>query len=290
MAVALPIAIPPARDGLWPFLDELVATHHLTARIANDPLQFPRRFTDPADQEVVALLAALLAWGRVEQIAKVLERLLARLGPHPAETLRSAKTFRRLVGDTLHRTATSADIASLLQLIAKSLRTHGSLRALFCQGHRADDETILPALTRFVDVLSGGDTGMTRGLRHLLARPERGSACKRWMLFLRWVVRPADGVDLGIWPEVSPRQLVIPLDTHIQRIARNLHLTQRRDGSLRTALEITAALRRWRPDDPVGCDFALTRLGIHQICPTRVDPVVCVGCGLRSVCRHGEGL
>lgn len=279
-------------DGLAPFLDDLVGRHHRPEQIGRDPLCFPRRFRDPADREVVALLAACLAWGRVGQIHGAVERLLARLGDHPAETLRGVERSRadRLAAGIIHRVATSSDLGAALWRIGGALRAHGSLRVLFLLGHRADHETVLPALTRFAEGLGGEPAGESRGLKHLLPRPELGSACKRWMLFLRWVVRPDDGVDLGLWAEISPAQLIIPLDTHVHRIAQNLRLTGRRDTSIRTALEITAALRWWRPEDPVGCDFALSRLGIHQICPTRVDPVVCNGCGLRSVCRHGLDL
>jgi uncharacterized protein (TIGR02757 family) len=279
-------------NGLASFLDDLVERHSRPEQIGRDPLCFPRRHREPADQEVAALLAACLAWGRVEQIHRVLERLLTRLGDRPASALRGLGR-RRAAGMTegiIHRVATSADLAAALLRVGETLREHGSLRALFLRGHRTDDETTLPALTEFSAALLGHAGGETRGLKHFFPRPKLGSACKRWMLFLRWVVRPDDGVDLGLWPEVSPAQLIIPLDTHIHRIARNLRLTRRSDNSIRTALEITAALRRWRPEDPVGCDFALSRLGIHQICPTRVDPAICAGCGLRSVCRHGEEL
>lgn len=277
---------------LAPFLDGLVERLHRPDLIREDPLAFPRRFREPGDREVVALLAALLAWGRVQQIAGVLERLLARLGPHPHDTLLSAapRDLRRLTRGIVHRTATEDDLARMLGRFRAALRRHGSLRALFLAGLKDSDATVLPALHRFVDGLCGPCDGDSPGLAHLFARPGRGSACKRWMLFLRWVARPDDGVDLGLWPEVSPARLVIPLDTHIFRIARNLHLTRRRTPDLRTALEITEALRAWRPEDPVGCDFALSRLGIHRECPPRVDVSVCAGCGLRSVCRHGVGL
>lgn len=272
------------------FLDQIVERYHRTEVIGNDPLQFPRRFTEPADQEVVALLAALLAWGRVAQIANVMTRLLERLGPRPAETI-SGSTLRqlqRLTEGIVHRVLTSRDLAKALSLIGRAIADHGSLQAIFLRGHRQSHPTVIPALTQFVETLCPDNSKVTRGIKHLFPKPDRGSACKRWMLFLRWVVRPRDGVDLGLWPEVSPSGLIIPLDTHIQRIALNLRLTHRRNSTLKTALDVTESLRAWRPNDPVGCDFALSRLGIHQVCPSTVDPVICEGCGLRSVCLHGS--
>jgi uncharacterized protein (TIGR02757 family) len=110
---------------------------------------------------------------------------------------------------------------------------------------------------------------------------------KRLMLLLRWMIRPADGVDLGLW-DIPTSRLIIPVDTHIHKLSRNLGLTRRNDVSWRTAEEITAALRRLDPDDPVKYDFSLCHLGMLQHCPSRRDPERCEGCGVQSVCRHWE--
>ena len=56
------------------------------------------------------------------------------------------------------------------------------------------------------------------------------------------MVRGPDSVDLGVWPFIDRAQLLVPLDTHVARIARFLGLTRRTDLSWRTAEEITAAL------------------------------------------------
>ncbi len=119
--------------------------------------------------------------------------------------------------------------------------------------------------------------------------PRAGSACKRLLLYVRWMVRPADGVDLGLWP-LDPSLLVIPVDTHIHRIGRNLGLTERNDASWRTAEEITAALRHLDAADPVRYDFALCHMGVSRDCPSRRDPAKCEPCVLRPVCRaYGAG-
>jgi uncharacterized protein (TIGR02757 family) len=113
-------------------------------------------------------------------------------------------------------------------------------------------------------------------------------ASKRWNLYLRWMVRGPDAVDLGAWRGLVPASvLVVPLDTHVHRVARCLGLTRRRDASWRTAEEITAALRRIDPDDPVRFDFALCHLGMSGACPARRDPARCAVCPLEGVCRGG---
>jgi hypothetical protein len=96
----------------------------------------------------------------------------------------------------------------------------------------------------------------------LFPSPASGSACKRLCMFLRWMVRPADGIDLGLWKAIPPRKLIIPVDAHIQRISRFLGLTQRKQADWRMAQEITAALKKFDSDDPVKYDFSLCHIGI----------------------------
>jgi endonuclease III len=97
------------------------------------------------------------------------------------------------------------------------------------------------------------------------------------------MVRPADGIDLGLWP-VPPSDLVIPVDTHILRISRNLGLTGRRTASWATAEEITAKLRELDPEDPVKYDFALCHLGVSRQCPSSPEHDKCARCVLQEVC------
>lgn len=126
------------------------------------------------------------------------------------------------------------------------------------------------------------------GVRFFFPSPAGGSACKRLNLFLRWMVRGPDGVDLGLWRNLSPSSLVVPVDTHMSRIARFIGLTQRTDASWKTALEITGALRKLDPDDPVRYDYAITRLGILGVCGGGEAEFRCVACSLGAHCIHGS--
>jgi hypothetical protein len=123
-----------------------------------------------------------------------------------------------------------------------------------------------------------------RGLRHLLPDAAGPGAAKRWNLYLRWMVRGPDTVDLGAWPGVPRAALLMPLDTHIHRVARRLGLTSRADAGWRTAEEITAALRLVDAADPVRHDFALCHLGMCGACPPRLTPTHCAACPLLSAC------
>ena len=120
----------------------------------------------------------------------------------------------------------------------------------------------------------------------LFPDPRRGSACKRHHMFLRWVVRDGDGVDLGIWTVLSPRDLIVPVDTHMARLGRWLGLTARRTADGRMAEEITDAFRAVCPEDPVRFDFPLTRIGILKACTSQARGK-CDRCPLEPACSGG---
>ena len=106
-------------------------------------------------------------------------------------------------------------------------------------------------------------------------------------MFMRWMVRPADGIDLGLWKEISPAKLIIPVDAHIQRIARFLGLTSRMQADWRMAQEITAALRRYDREDPVKYDFSLCHIGISEGC-SGGKREACLTCALSEVCGENQ--
>lgn len=259
------------------------------ARVEKDPVSFVHRFDRADDQEVVGLVAALLAFGNVKAILRSVERVVGVLGPRPAhavDTVPRAVWERELQG-FVHRVYRGDDVAAVLAHAGALRRAHGNLGAFFAACLARSDGGLAEALAEFADALRGEAAGdpASRGLRHLVPDPRAGSACKRLLLYLRWMVRPRDGVDLGLWP-VDPAVLLIPVDTHVHRIARNLGLTAQRTASWRTAEEITARLSVFDPADPVRFDFALCHHGISGRCPSRRDAEACEACVLRPVCRH----
>lgn len=242
-------------------LDSLYSRYARPEFIHPDPLEFVPREGPLLERELVGLLASSLAYGRVGQILRSVGEVLSRL-PAVGELLPGLSRSElddRLTGFK-HRFTTGPELAALLWGARALLEERGSLHAAFAKGVRTGDATVLPALERFVrDLRECG--GLPRC--HLLPSPADGSACKRLHLYIRWMVR-ADAVDPGGWDSVSPALLVVPLDTHMHRIALRLGLTRRRTADRRTALEVTEGFRRLRPTDPVRYDFALTRLGIRR--------------------------
>jgi len=274
-------------------LDRLCANRS-PAQLTNDPLSFCHRYGDPADREVAAVIASSFAYGAVGIILRSLESVFARLGPSPrryVERFDPARGVRDFAGFK-HRFNDGRDLCALLWGMRLMLQESGSVEAFFLRGHDRDAPDVTESLNRYCAAVLALDYWPVFG-RHDMPRdssfpflfpaPRSGSACKRLCMFLRWVARPDDGIDLGLWPGLSPSQLIIPVDTHIRRIGRYLGFTGRNSADWRTAREITAALRRFDPDDPIRYDFALAHLGISQGC-TGTDPVVCASCPIAAIC------
>jgi uncharacterized protein (TIGR02757 family) len=280
-------------------LDAVRAREDLRARRANDPVDFVHAYTTNADRELVALAAANLAFGNVKAIRAKVADLLRRLGESPAKAADDPAELHAALDGWKHRVFQGEDVAKLLAGARRVQREDGSLGAAFARALREADaeapsetEGLREALASFCDRIrvAGGLPlpGMTgkhdrRGPVSLLSNPRAGGGAKRLLLFLRWMVRPADGIDLGLWP-VPERRLLMPVDVHIHKLSRNLGFTRREDVSWRTAVEITEALARYDADDPTRYDFSLCHMGMLQGCPSRRDAVRCEGCGVRPVC------
>ena len=253
--------LPPGVSGIprrpaQPWFDELYSRYNRKDYLGTDPIQFLFRYPNVLDRELAALIASSFALGRVAHILVSVEKILAPMQPGPRSFLdgADARLLRSTYAGFKHRFFDSECLVAFLCGARNMLRLHGSLNSAFTKGLVPEEATVLPALERFASDLN-------IGCGSLIPSPARGSACKRLNLFLRWMVR-RDDVDPGGWTGVDASKLIVPLDTHMFRMARKMGFTRRKSADLRTALEITAAFRRIRPDDPVRYDFALTRLGI----------------------------
>jgi uncharacterized protein (TIGR02757 family) len=273
-------------------LDALVATFDVST-IEPDPLQLVLRYDDPRDQEIAGLLAAAFAYGRADIIVTNIGRVLAAMEPSPWQYIAAfdrAEAERRFAGFA-HRFHKMPELVALLERIAAIIRTHGSLGALFRAGYEPRAADIGPSLGSFVAALiqavparGRGAAAMNRALQYLLTSPADGSACKRMNLYLRWMVRRTSP-DLGLWDFVDPAKLVMPLDTHIHRIATFLGLNERKSTDWKTARGITDRLALFDRSDPVRYDFALCRLGILDLCSRIRRKENCDVCMLRDACR-----
>ena len=279
-------------------LDALVATFDIST-ITPDPLQLVLRYDDPRDQEVAGLLAAAFAYGRADIVVENVGGVLDRMQPSPfayVSKFNRARATRDFAGFA-HRFHKTPELVALLQRIAVAIREYGSLGELFRQCYSPHEGDIGASLQRFVDaLLCGTDTLVCAGtgksaratphkaLRYLLTSPRDGSACKRMNLFLRWMVRRTPP-DLGIWDFVDPAKLVMPLDTHVHRIATFLGLNDRKTPDWKAARTVTDSLAKLDSADPIRYDFAICRLGILDLCSRKRRKENCDVCLLRDVCR-----
>lgn len=274
-------------------LDNFYKSYNLTERINSDPIEFPHRYKRPQDIEVVGLIASSLAYGKVTLFKPVLERIFKVMGESPSDFLLhfDIKKNVPLFTDIKYRMNKNEDILCLIYLVSAVLKEHGSLKRLFMSFYNPMDDDIGPALSGFVDYFLKIDTSavygkdiMPFGLLQFLPSPVKGSTCKRFNMFLRWMVRSGDGVDFGIWNHVPPSKLIIPIDTHIARISRNISLTNRKSVDWKMAKEITENLKIFDPNDPVKYDFALCHMGISGECPTMPSIEKCKRCNLSDIC------
>jgi uncharacterized protein (TIGR02757 family) len=292
-------------------LDRLYVRYHRVEFLGSDPLEFPHRYRDFLDQEAVALLSALLAYGNVKQIRRSVETALLLMGRSPQVFVRSlaepAGLARALtaLSPFVHRFNRGVDVVVLFALLSKSWRKHGSLGAHFAVFN-------LPSAPDITDALNGligewrqwiqDDEALKRlveespSFHYFLTSPNDGSCCKRWCMFLRWMGRREAGssegqLDLGLWAErgaLRASQLVIPLDTHTGRISQYLGLTRRKSLNWLAALEVTESLKKCDGSDPTKYDFALARLGILNLCRRAYRSEICTQCDLLEGCRFAR--
>jgi len=236
--------------------EELYARYNHREFVHPDPLEFLYAYDDLRDREIVALIASSLAYGRVQQILKSVSIVLETIGsPLRYVQTTSRSKMKRHFRDFKHRFTTGDEVADLLWGIESVLEKHGSLGVCFARGIDGKDENVKNALGHFACELTA-PVGNKK--TSLIPDPQKGSACKRLNLMLRWMVRK-DEVDPGGWDQIDTSMLIVPLDVHMHRIAIEHGLTRRKNADMRTALEITDAFAGYSPEDPVRYDFALTR-------------------------------
>jgi uncharacterized protein (TIGR02757 family) len=274
-------------------LENLYAGRSQT-HLANDPLSFCHLYESPQDREIVGLIAASFAYGNVKIIRKNLQGIFALLGHSPRLFVErfDPEQGLRLFAKFKHRFNDGRDLCALLLACQTMIRESGSVEAWIARYHDENREDVTETLKGFAAAVKSIDYSPVFRRENipddsyfafLFPSPASGSACKRLCMYLRWMVRPDDGIDLGIWQSISPAQLVIPVDAHIQRICRFLGFTNRKQADWRMAREITARLRELDPADPVKYDFSLCHLGISEKCDGK-DLEKCLKCPIAGVC------
>lgn len=273
-------------------LDKAYERYCTEKDIKNDPIWFVTQYDDPLDKEVVGIIASSFAFGNVRQFMPVIAKLLAKLKSEPAKTLFVAKNgdFNELAKGTQYRFAKEKEITTFLRHIAGVLWRFGSLKEAFMLGYRKS-HIFVHGLYSLATELRRNEKGeITDNVKVFVPDPKKNSAMKRLCMFCRWMVR-RDFPDFGLWHEVDPRELVIPLDTHVFRVLRFLGLLQGFCApSMKAASKATETLRRLAPNDPLRYDFALAHLGISRDCKGHFVQDVCSLCPLLGLCMMAKGV
>jgi uncharacterized protein (TIGR02757 family) len=254
------------QNDLKDFLDSKLELYNLSLFIKDDPISIPHRFVKKQDIEIGGFFAALLAWGNRKSIINSCNTLLGLMDNAPYQfcVQHTEKDLKKLSGFK-HRTFNDTDLLCLVQFLKLHYTKHKSLETAFSKWMKPKDETVEHGLAGFHRYVFNSQEYFAERTRKHIATPEKKSACKRLNMFLRWMVRKDNkGVDFGIWKNIQPSQLICPLDVHVARVARKLHILQRTQNDWQAAAELTAYLRELDAEDPVKYDYALFSLGVIE--------------------------
>ncbi|RYY71019.1 MAG: TIGR02757 family protein [Chitinophagaceae bacterium] len=252
-------------DKLIQFLDEKVAAYNRPFFIKEDPVSIPHLFSKKQDIEISGFFAAIFAWGIRTTIINKTRELMSLMdnAPHDFCLNHSDEDLKKLLSFK-HRTFNATDLLYFVSFFKEHYTHHSSLETAFSQFMHPGDEDVEKGLNGFYQYFFSLEHVPARSLKHI-ACPAKKSACKRINMFLRWMVRnDKAGVDFGLWKNILPAQLVIPLDLHVARVAAQFHLLERTQSDWMAAKDLTRVLRTFDPKDPCKYDFALFGLGVLE--------------------------
>lgn len=249
------------QTDLKKFLDTKVDLYNQPSFINDDPISIPHLFNQKQDIEIAGLFAAIFSWGNRITIIKKSKELIQLMDNAPYEFCRNhnSKDLKRLMGYK-HRTFNTTDLLYFIDFLKHHYKNHKSLEFAFVK----HGNTVEEMLRGFHHYFFSLEHVPSRTKKHI-ATPERKSSCKRLNMFLRWMVRNDNkGVDFGIWKNISPSQLICPIDVHVARVAKRLNILKRKQTDWLAAVELTEYLRTLDKKDPVKYDFALFGLGVME--------------------------
>lgn len=249
-------------QDLKDFLDEKADLYNNPDFIKNDPLQIPHRFSLKQDIEIAGFLTATISWGNRRSIINDAEKMMTFMENSPYDFIKnvSEKELKPLEKISIHRTFNGEDFMAFILNLKRLYTENDSLESQFLI--QASEENFYHSLHRFRMNFIGST--IHRSHKHVSSTYKNSSA-KRLIMFLRWMVRnDKRGVDFGIWENIDPKHLSIPLDVHTGNVSRKLALITRKQNDWKTVEEMDAALRKFNAEDPAKYDFALFGLGVSK--------------------------
>ena len=247
------------------FLNKKVTQYNHPDFIAADPICIPHAFTKKQDIEIAGFFAAIFAWGNRTTIINKSRELMQLMhnAPHDFVLGHTKKDLQQLEGFK-HRTFNTTDLLYCIEFFKFHYSTNASLETAFSKWMHKKDTSVENGLNGFYNYFFSLPDVPERTRKHI-ASPLKNSSCKRLNMYLRWMVRNDNkGVDFGIWKNIAPSQLIIPLDVHVTRVAKQLNILQAKQANWQAAVELTEYLRNLDKQDPVKYDFALFSIGVLE--------------------------
>ncbi len=242
-------------------LNNWVELYNRKEFIEDDPICVPHQFNQNCDIEMAAFFASIFAWGNRKTIISKTKELMARMDNSPYDYIlnHSELDLKSLLGFK-HRTFNETDLLYIVYKFNHLFNEHHSIENLFFPMHSNLENAVEVGLNRFNFLMFDDEIAPHRTKKHI-SYPAKKAACKRLNMFLRWMVRNDGIVDFGIWKNISPSQLIIPLDVHVFRIAKMEGILNAKSANWNAAVELTQRLKIYDEADPVKYDFALFGLG-----------------------------
>lgn len=249
------------KDELRDLLEHLHDKYNRQEFIEADPISIPHSFTLRDNREVAGLLSATIAWGNRKAIVRSARRMMSYMDDAPADFVRnaSAKELAHLQS-YVHRTFNGQDFTDFVLGMRHIVEQYGGIGNFF-ENSYAQSEDMTKVLSDFRREFFA--TPHNPHSEKHLSSIDKGAACKRLNMYLRWFVRCDDrGVDFGLWRQIPMSALYLPLDVHTGNMGRALGLLRRKQNDWKATAEITASLREFDAEDPVRYDFSLFGAGI----------------------------
>ncbi len=250
-------------------LESAYSRFNCSAFIPDDPISIPHQFEQRADREIIGFWTAILSWGNRQTIINKARELCNYMDYSPLDfILNHQEADLKKICQFKHRTFHATDTLYFIHFLKHHYTRFESLEDAFLLGYTPELNYMEGALSHFHDYFCSLVDFPERTRKHI-ASPARNSACKRINMFLRWMVRQdTQGVDFGLWQRISPSHLICPCDVHVERVARQLGLIQKKSRGWKMAWELTENLKKLDPQDPVRYDFALFGLGVLEKNPS----------------------
>lgn len=252
-------------------LESAYERHHRLEFVQDDPISIPHRFDRPLDIEIAGFFTALISWGNRKSILRSASQLMDRMDGAPSDFVLEAgpDDLKRLDG-FVHRTFFGEDAKALIAGLRAILEKDGSLEPSFTPAEGSLD--VYAGISQFRQNMLSQAPLPQRTHKHL-SNPERASAAKRLAMYLRWMCRSdSAGIDFGLWTNIGSSRLVVPLDVHTARTARELGLLGRKANDRKAVEELMIQLRRLDPLDPSRFDFALFGLSLEMAAKYKIAP------------------